>query len=650
MAEKLVKATMDKIGQLEILETFEGSDLSVSKYVHPFNFQSLPFLPAKHVNTEEGTGLVHTAPAHGSEDFLLALENGIQVVSLVDNEGKYTKETGADFEGLRVLDQGNDAVLTKISKDVVHTETITHSYPYDWRTKKPVIVRASYQWFIDTNSLKDRAIESLSQIQMFPKSSEDKWHNALQTQMKVRPYWCISRQRAWGTPIPVLYNKDDGKVVITEELIERFCKLVEKRGPDFWWQLPIEKLIGKKLLASWGVDGTNFQRGEDILDIWFDSGISWSSVLPDKKADLYVEGIDQFNGWFQSSLLTSMALQGIPPYKQIFVHGFVVDEKGLKMSKSVGNVVDPLDITHGGKDGKKPALGIDVLRWWVAAHASQHTQIPMKNTLLQDSVDSVQRLRTVFKFLLGVLHSYDDTKKVEIEPQYLYLDKYMLHQLYGFYHEVNDLYEQHQYNSVARCIVNFFTNEISSIYCHLIKDRLYCDKVNSPFRLGALDVIGEILSVTARVVAPVVPHLAEEVWLHHPENLASVSLFRTKHKVPDSWNKPNAKNVVEKALEIKNCINRLTNKNTWLSSALVRVNKEDYLILSVLQEDEFSATSELCDICQVSSIRLIKDESFSMADVTTEEVTQPLCKRCRRHQESINEELCSRCTEVVNSL
>ncbi|OXU30324.1 hypothetical protein TSAR_014921 [Trichomalopsis sarcophagae] len=649
LAVELLEKNIEKIGQLNVVTTFSGNDLAGAKYSHPITGITLPFLPGDHVNTEQGTGLVHTAPAHGQEDFLVALENDIPVLSLVDEEGKYTAEAGSDFHGLKVLEQGTDAVIARINKNILHTETISHSYPYDWRTKKPIIVRASHQWFIDTNSIKDQAMKCIENVNIYPAQHRTSWTNALLTQLKQRPYWCISRQRVWGTPIPVLYYKDTGKIFITKEWIERLCEVLEKYGPDCWWELPVEKLLGKRLCAELNLSGSEFRKGDDILDIWFDSGISWSAVLPEKKANLYMEGMDQFTGWFQSSLLTSVALQDCAPYQDLFVHGFAVDEKNNKMSKSIGNVVDPEEIVKGGKDmNKKPAYGVDILRWWVASHGTQHTLVPMKNSLLQGSADTVHKLRLVFRFLLGALHTYDENKNITVEPQYHYLDKYMLHQLYHYHQEIQSLYEKYQYHNVSKTVVNFITNDVSAVYCHMIKDRIYCEKIDSPYRLGALDVIGEILSITTRSIAPILPHLAEEVWLHHPENLASVPIFHTQHRSLESWNNLEYKEIIEKALDLRSEINKLTSQNTWLSKATIKANSQDFKLLSSLQKDETSSLSELCDICQVSSITLLQDDSCDHVNVSLEDIKGQLCKRCRRHPEPAPEEICDRCTEVLN--
>ncbi|XP_011502157.1 PREDICTED: isoleucine--tRNA ligase, mitochondrial [Ceratosolen solmsi marchali] len=649
VAEPLIEDISKKIGPLTVVTTFSGNDLNSAKYLHPITGDTLNFLPSSHVNADQGTGLIHTAPAHSHEDFLVGLENHLSVVSLVDEEGKYKSEAGSQFHGLKVLEEGTEAVLSQISQNIIHTETIVHSYPYDWRTKKPVIVRASLQWFIDTESIKEKALEVAERINVFPEQYKLLWINSFLTQLKKRPYWCISRQRVWGTPIPVLYNKDTNQIFTNREFIGNLCKLIEKYGVDCWWELPVEKLVGKKLFSELNGSEGNLEKGKDIMDIWFDSGISWSFVLPNKEANVYMEGMDQLTGWFQASLLTSVALQGSSPYQDVFIHGFAVDENKNKMSKSIGNIIHPEEITKGGTDlNKKPPYGVDVLRWWIASHATQHRLIPIKRTSLQESVDEIHKFRLVFRFLLGVLHTYDKSKSVT-EPLYNNLDKYMLHQLYHFHLNINSLYEKYQYHNVSNAIVNFITNDVSSIYCHLIKDRIYCEKIDSPFRLGALDVIGEVLAVSVRSIAPIMPHLAEEVWLHHPENLTSAPLFHANFKLLESWNKPEIKILIDKALELRNQINKQNVLNSWTIKATIKTNAENFKLLSLLHEHETSSTSELCDICQLSSITLLNDESCSNFNITLEPTDKLLCKRCRRHLESDFDELCNRCIEILNT-
>uniref|UniRef100_A0A034VJ05 Isoleucine--tRNA ligase, mitochondrial n=1 Tax=Bactrocera dorsalis TaxID=27457 RepID=A0A034VJ05_BACDO len=322
----------------------------------PIELKATAFFAAAHVQDSKGTGLVHTAPAHGPEDFLVGLENKLPVICFVNEDGVYSSKAPDFLKGKDVLGEGDRLVLENIASDVLHAGKITHSCPIDWRTKEPVIIRASEQWFMNTEKLKEQALEEISKINVYPLVQADASRKALMTQVRKRPYWCISRQRVWGVPIPVFYERETKKVILNRSLINHVCDLIKKEGnADFWWSQSVEELLPPNILESFKLSATDLEKSGDIFDIWFDSGSTWSSVLKDEKvADVYLEGYDQFSGWFQSSLLTSVAARNQAPYKSIFVHGFTVDDKGHKMSKSLGNVISPKDIIK--------EVGVDALR------------------------------------------------------------------------------------------------------------------------------------------------------------------------------------------------------------------------------------------------------------------------------------------------
>ncbi|XP_046387789.1 isoleucine--tRNA ligase, mitochondrial isoform X2 [Ischnura elegans] len=692
----------DKIGRhLEVLSTFIGDVLHGAKYSSPFSDESgnavgLPFLPGNHVTGEKGTGLVHTAPAHGPDDFVVALAYGLPLDCFVNEEGCFTSDLNhLSLKGLPVLSKETTMkIISLLGDNLIHTAPFTHSYPCDWRTKKPVILRASQQWFVATDKLKTLALEQLSKVMVVPERGGDLKSSAMAGMLQRRPYWCISRQRAWGVPLPVLYNSQDGHPITSREFVEHLCSCIDQCGTDFWWTLPLNELISSDISSKYSV--SELKKGQDIMDIWFDSGVSWSSVLEShgnaKVADLYLEGVDQFTGWFQSSLMTSCAIQGVSPYKKLYVHGFAVDQEGRKMSKSLGNVVDPEDITCGGKDSKsKPAYGVDALRWWVASHSGTNNNMPVSSELMVASAETVHKLRLVLRFLLGCLHgssnndytcdSYDDIP---------HLDKYLLHLLCSFDSMVCKHYEAFQYNRVCSAIVNFVTNEVSAVYCHLVKDRLYCLPVESNARNSCLRTISEILDVVSKATAPILPHLIEEVYLHHPVPRGDSGFFRWAalgQRSPSiQWHFPDAVESVELALKVRQIINQkaasMGEGNSWKLGARINANDEAFGRLKALQPYEESSDSELVEILQVSFVHiqnaLREGKSDKVKDNCTgvppshldSDVGQPIdatllnvsveifplegrlfkCDRCRRFTSYIDSELCHRCSIVLKSM
>lgn len=648
IGEELLKNVETKIGPLKPIMRVEGKELEGTTYFHPFEKTRLPFLAAQHVMMNAGTGLVHTAPAHGREDFLVALENKMPVESMVDAEGRYTEAAGPEFQGLSVLTEGTDKVLQSIAEDVLHVEMFTHSYPYDWRTKQPVFIRASSQWFFNINSVRDKAIDSVNDIEIYPECNRTSFTNALIAGIKDRPYWCISRQRSWGTPIPVLYSRKTGKPFTSRALIERLCDSIDQYGPDCWWKYSVEELLGLDVIQQMNVPVDDVEKGKDILDIWFDSGISWSAVLPEGKANLYLEGYDQFGGWFQSSLITSIALQDSPPYRALFVHGFAVDGSGSKMSKSVGNVINPEEILLGGANlEKNPIYGVDVLRWWVASHGSQHLQVPVSKSLLDGSKQSIHRIRSIVRFLLGAVGSH--SQGVRGEPQYRMIDKYMMYRLYDYNKEMLQHYNGYQYHHASKTIMNFVANDVSALYCFLVKDRLYCDEMTSPLRLAVIEVLRATLTILLRTMAPIVPHLVEEAWLHHPENYDEnkVPFYRTSYVIPESWNDETIVERMDAALRIRKQFQNVAGTNRWQSSVTIEATKHDFLWLSLLHDNKMQSASELCEILQATSINLIENQTIAETNIEVNADQKVLCERCRRYPEERDHGLCSRCADML---
>uniref|UniRef100_A0A8C1MWA3 isoleucine--tRNA ligase n=1 Tax=Cyprinus carpio TaxID=7962 RepID=A0A8C1MWA3_CYPCA len=378
---------------LESLATFAGSDLEGGVCQHPtIPAKQAPLLPANHVTMTKGTGLVHTAPAHGMEDYGVATHFNLPVECIVDEEGRFTELAGPELQKKSVMTEGNATVISMLQAvgAIVKEEDCVHSYPYDWRTKQPVMIRASKQWFINTASLKDKAKDALQKVRVIPESAR----SSLLAMLDRRTYWCISRQRSWGVPIPVFYHKETGEPLLNKHSVTHIAKVFSEKGSDSWWTEPVETFLTPEVLQKSKAGAvSDYVRGEDVLDIWFDSGTSWAAVLPesDPRADSYVEGKDQVGGWFQSSLLTSVAVRNKAPYKALVIHGFAVSEKGEKMSKSVGNVIDPDVVINGGKDlSVSPPYGADVLRWWVA-ESNVFSEVQIGPNALNAAKDSISK-------------------------------------------------------------------------------------------------------------------------------------------------------------------------------------------------------------------------------------------------------------------
>jgi isoleucyl-tRNA synthetase len=512
--------------------------LEHSTYQHPlFDRESPILIGGDYITTESGTGLVHTAPGHGQEDYIVGQRYGLPILSPVDDRGNFTAEAG-QFAGLNVLKDANEAIIQALQAagSLLKEEAYAHKYPYDWRTKKPTIFRATEQWFASVEGFRDEALKAIASVQWIPTQGE----NRITAMVAERSDWCISRQRSWGVPIPVFYDEATNEPLLTQETIAHVQAIFAEKGSDAWWELSVEELLPE----PYRNDGKKYRKGMDTMDVWFDSGSSWAAVVKQRDelrypADLYLEGSDQHRGWFQSSLLTSVATNGCAPYKSVLTHNFIVDEQGRKMSKSLGNGIDPMEVIEGGKNQQKdPAYGADVLRLWVSS-ADYSSDIALSKNILKQLSDIYRKIRNTARFLLGNLHDFDPEQHTVPYAELPELDRYMLHRITEVFEDVTDAFETYQFFRFFQTIQNFCVVDLSNFYLDIAKDRLYISALNSPRRRSCQTVMAVALENLARAIAPVLSHLAEDIWQYIPYKAQYQSVFEAGWvKLHDEWKKP----------------------------------------------------------------------------------------------------------------
>ena len=529
--------------ELTIKTTVKGKVLEGITYGHPlFDRESKVVLGGDYITTESGTGLVHTAPGHGQEDYITGQKYGLPILSPVDDAGKFTEEAGK-FAGLQVVAKGkekiseaNQAIIDALQEtgSLLKHEEYSHKYPYDWRTKKPTIFRATEQWFASVEGFRDAALEAIKSVTWIPAAGE----NRITPMVKDRSDWCISRQRSWGVPIPVFYDESTNEALLTEETINHVKAIIAEKGSDAWWELPVEELLPE----SYRNNGKTYRKGTDTMDVWFDSGSSWASVVKARglkyPVDVYLEGSDQHRGWFQSSLLTSVAVNEIAPYKTVLTHGYVVDEDGYKMSKSLGNGIDPIEIIAGGtvklkslKTGKERSVkfdpnGADVLRLWVSS-VDYSTDVRVSEGIIKQLAESYRKIRNTARFLLGNLHDFDPKKDAVAYADLPELDKYMLHRITEVFADITEAYENYQFYRFFQAMQNFCVVDLSNFYLDIAKDRLYISSLGSFRRRSCQTVLAVAVENLAKSIAPILSHMAEDIWQFIPYETGFKSVFES---------------------------------------------------------------------------------------------------------------------------
>ncbi len=533
VAKELIDDLKDKFSlasDFDVLQTMKGADLIGTAYLHPL-YDRISFVleGGDYITTESGTGLVHTAPGHGQEDYQTGLKYDLPLISPVNDLGEFTREVDDNlrkpftFSGLHVLGDGNHQVIKALNESnaLIFEESYKHKYPYDWRTKKPVILRATEQWFASISSFLPSVLSELDNVNFVPEIGR----NRLKSMISSRGDWCISRQRQWGVPIPVFYKKSNNEPLITAETLTHIENVFSTHGSDAWWEMSVESLLPESLR----VDADLYTKGVDTMDVWFDSGTSWAGVvesrLSQQPADLYLEGSDQHRGWFQSSLLTSVASRNMAPYRTILTHGFVLDEQGYKMSKSMGNVMDPTLIIEGGENQKEnPAYGADTLRLWVSG-VDYSTDVCVGKSIIKQVSETLRKLRNTMRFLIGNLCDFnpaEDAVPIDDLPS---IDRYILGKLSVVIREVKESYDEYQFYRANQAITQFTNIDLSSFYLDISKDRLYISKYDDFRRRACQTVIHQLLEQLTVAIAPIAPHMAEDVWLNIPYENTEISIF-----------------------------------------------------------------------------------------------------------------------------
>ncbi|MDE6538732.1 MAG: isoleucine--tRNA ligase [Ruminococcus sp.] len=650
MAEELVKTTMETAGITDYTTQgiFTGAELEGMKTKHPLYDRLSPVIVGDHVTLESGTGCVHTAPGYGVEDFEVCKKyDDIGIIVCVDSKGRQTAEAG-EFEGMDT-DTANKAIAKKLEElnALLAIQKIVHQYPHCWRCNSPIIYRATEQWFCSVNGFRDEAIKAIESVQWIPEWGEDR----IKGMVRDRSDWCISRQRTWGVPIPIIYCKDCGKPIVNDDTIKAIADLFRAEGSDAWWTKDVKEFIPESVKCECGCG--EFTKEYDIMDVWFDSGVSHSAVMEQHKgltwpADLYLEGADQYRGWFQSSLLTSVVYKGSAPYKAVCTHGWVVDGQGKTMHKSLGNGIDPSEITD--------QYGADILRLWVAS-SDYHSDIRISKLILSQLSDAYKKIRNTARFILGNLGNGEgfnpDTDCVSYD-KLTELDKWAMMKLDALIDKVNEGYNAFDFHIAFHAIHNFCVIDMSNFYLDIIKDRLYCEKENSELRRAAQTTMYKILSAIARLSAPIISFTAEEIWgfMPHSSDDDKESVFLNQmpeksgielnNEFVEKWNFIySTREAVNKVLE--DARNAKTIGKSLEAQIVIHAFGDDYEKYNTLAE-------QLTEILIVSGVTVEKTDGETSFEVVKAEGEK--CERCWCYSKYVGTShehptLCQRCVIAV---
>ncbi|HHY38267.1 MAG TPA: isoleucine--tRNA ligase [Clostridia bacterium] len=670
VAKDLLRESFSAMGlkRGRVKKTLRGKDLEGIVCRHPLYDRPSIVILGEHVSMEQGTGCVHTAPGHGEEDFEVCQKYGIKTLVPIDDHGVFTDEAGP-FRGL-FYEKANSQIVDALRQNgALWAEgSVVHQYPHCWRCKKPVIFRATTQWFASVDRFRKEALQAIEDVTWVPAWGKERIRNMVAE----RRDWCISRQRVWGVPLPILYCADCGEVLKAPEVTERIAEVFSVKGSDSWYCDPVEEFVPEGVHCA-RCGGNRFEKEKDIMDVWFDSGSSHAAVLEERPelrwpADLYLEGSDQHRGWFQSSLLTAVATRGRPPYKTVMTCGFVVDGEGRKMSKSLGNVVNPMDVMK--------RYGADILRLW-AASADYSGDIRVSETILKQMAEVYRKIRNTFRFILGNLYDYDPEKDAVSYEDLLEVDRWVLMRLSEVTERVLKGYSSYQFHIVYHTVHNFCATDLSAFYLDILKDRLYCSAKDSRERRSAQTAMYIVLKDLVRLTAPILCHTAEEVWQAMPKSSGdpwSVHLSEMPEEEQKVWDGEfkerwkvilSSRDDVSKALEVVRGEKGLIGSSLEARVRIIAKNPEIGRVLKSCERD-------LASIYIVSQVEVVEPQSVSDRIGTDDEGEEPMfsyeggtvtvhvlrplgrkCARCWIFEKSVGanryEDLCERCAEVVSA-
>jgi isoleucyl-tRNA synthetase len=633
IAEALIDSVIKEcsIKDYKEIKKFKGKDFKDTICNHPFfnlGYEyDIPMLEARFVTTEQGTGIVHCAPSHGPDDFNLCLNHGIKAIETVDGDGKYTKNVHL-FEGNHIF-KANPIVIEKLKeqKNLLAYGELTHSYPHSWRSKAPLVHRATPQWFIsmESHKLRETALKALDETTFYPSKGKERLRSMIET----RPDWCVSRQRVWGVPLPIFVNKKTKEILVDDEVNENIANIYEKEGSDCWFSDDPQRFLGEKYKSE------DYEKLSDIVEVWFDSGSTHSFVLEKREdlkwpASMYLEGSDQHRGWFHSSLLESCGTRGKAPFESILSHGFVVDGKGLKMSKSLGNVIAPEDIL------KK--YGADILRIWVAS-SNYAEDLRIDHSILDQHADSYRKIRNTFRYLLGNLN--DNFEDIDLENINLSelpeLEKFMLHKVYSLNENFKNYFNNYDFHNLYKELLNFCTVDLSAFYFDIRKDSLYCDSKDSKKRQSTIILLNVILKSLLRWFAPILSFTTEEIYRLIMNDNKSVHLTKFL-KFPKTFKNENLNQKWLELIKIRNVCNisieeKRASKEIGSSlEASLKINLDKKL-------NEISKDVDFSELCITSSAEVSYLEN-SETKVQTTKAEGSKCQVCWK----ITKHACSRKT------